>query len=197
MKEEIAKNSVKLFEQKGFTETSIQDIVDSLGVTKGTFYYYYTSKENLLMEIHLHYIDDLLKKQKTILESVKSFRGKLVEIVKLIIHDIELHGAHGRVYFREIRNLTPEHNKTIKGKREEFRVNVMQVITKGIQSGEFRKNLHPKMISFAVLGVTNWSYHWFQPCGKLTVKELADMYVDFILNGIIAERDERDEYSTN
>ena len=64
MKEEITRHSVKLFQQKGFSETSIQDIVDSLGVTKGTFYYYFKSKEQLLMEIHSRYIDDLLHRQK-------------------------------------------------------------------------------------------------------------------------------------
>ena len=60
VKEKITAQSIRLFEKKGFTETSIQDIVDSLGVTKGTFYYYFSSKEELLMDIHLGYIDELL-----------------------------------------------------------------------------------------------------------------------------------------
>jgi AcrR family transcriptional regulator len=38
MKEKIIQQSIQLFGEKGFKETSIQDIVDSLSVTKGTFY---------------------------------------------------------------------------------------------------------------------------------------------------------------
>ena len=110
MKEEIIKNSLKLFERKGFSETSIQDIVDSIGVTKGTFYYYYASKENLLMELHLLYIENLLKKQRFILQTVHSFRDQLAEIVTLIIHDMKYRVSHGRVHFREINNLSPEHS---------------------------------------------------------------------------------------
>ena len=189
MKEEIIKNSLKLFERKGFSETSIQDIVDSIGVTKGTFYYYYASKENLLMELHLLYIEHLLKKQRYILQTVHSFRDQLAETVTLIIHDMKYRVSHGRVHFREINNLSPEHSKKIKEKREEFRLNVIQIIKNGMQSGEFRKSLHPQMISFAVLGVTNWSYHWFNPEGDISVEELARMYVDFILNGMLEERD--------
>jgi AcrR family transcriptional regulator len=189
MREELTRQSVKLFQHKGFSETSIQDIFDSIGVTKGTFYYYFTSKEMLLMEIHLRYIDDLLSRQSVILESTGSFRDKLVGIVALIIHDIKAQGPNGRVYFREMRNLTIDNAKEIKGKREEFRLNVEQVLNKGIQSGEFRKNLHPKMITFAILGVTNWSYQWFNPSGDVSVEELADMYTDFVLNGINSERD--------
>lgn len=189
MREELTRQSVKLFQHKGFSETSIQDIVDSIGVTKGTFYYYFKSKEMLLMEIHLSYIDDLVSRQRVILDSAGSFRDKLVSVVALIIHDIKTQGPNGRVYFREMRNLSPDNTKKIKVKREEFRLNIEQVLNKGIQAGEFRKNLHPKMITFAILGVTNWSYQWFNPSGDISVEELADMYTDFVLNGINSERD--------
>ena len=184
MKEKITKQSVKLFQEKGFSETSIQDIVDLLGVTKGTFYYYFTSKEILLMEIHLRYIDDLLIRQKVIIDSTKNCRDKIIGIVSLIILDIEKQGANGRVYFREMRNLTPENAKKIKKKREEFRLNIVDVLSEGIESGEFRENIDPKMIALAILGVTNWSYNWFNPDGEVSVEDLAEKYVDFVLYGI-------------
>jgi AcrR family transcriptional regulator len=186
MKAELIKQSTNLFVEKGFSATSIQDIVDTLGVTKGSFYYHFKSKEALLMDIHLRYIDDLLNRQKTILEKEETNRGKLVKVVELLIHDIEAQGALGRVYYREIRHLTPENAATIRAKRGEFRENIQGIIEDGIKDGEFRGNLQPKMITFAILGVTNWSYQWFNPEGTLSVNELADMYTDFILNGIIA-----------
>ena len=60
MKAELIKESINLFVEKGYSATSIQDIVDKLGVTKGSFYYHFKSKEALLMHIHVSYIDDLL-----------------------------------------------------------------------------------------------------------------------------------------
>ncbi|MES9741731.1 helix-turn-helix domain-containing protein, partial [Priestia megaterium] len=53
MKDLMMERSIQLFAQKGFKETSIQDIVNELNVTKGTFYYYFKSKQELLMDIHL------------------------------------------------------------------------------------------------------------------------------------------------
>jgi TetR/AcrR family transcriptional regulator, cholesterol catabolism regulator len=187
MKEELTRHSVKLFQQKGFSETSIQDIVDSLGVTKGTFYYYFKSKEQLLMEIHSRYIDDLLHRQKMVIENEETCQNKIAKIIELIILDIKTQGPNGRIYLREMRNLSTENADIIKAKRSKFRHNIEQVIIEGIDSGEFRKELQPKLITFAVLGVTNWSYQWMDPSGDVSVEELAIMFSDFVLHGIHAK----------
>lgn len=184
MKEAITTHSVKLFQEKGFSETSIQDIVDSLSVTKGTFYYYFKSKEQLLMDIHSRYIDDLLNRQTNIIENEQNCQSKIVKIIELIICDIKTQRPNGRVYFREMRNLAAENADIIKEKRKKFRNNIEQVIIEGIETGEFRNSLQPKMITFAILGVTNWSYEWMNPSGDVSVEELAEMFSDFVLHGI-------------
>ena len=94
MKEKITEKSIQLFDQKGFSETSIQDIVDSIGVTKGTFYYYFSSKEELLMDIHLRYIDDMLDNQHEILgDDSKSSKDKLLAIVQMLLSNIKTQGS--------------------------------------------------------------------------------------------------------
>lgn len=185
MKEKITRQSILLFEKKGFSETSVQDIVEALNVTKGTFYYYFTSKEQLLMDIHVNYIDDLLERQKQIEKKNASNVEKLKSIVHLLIGDIKNQGASGRVFFREMRHLTDVNAEEVKGKREQFRLNIEQLIASGIAAGEFRESLSPPLTAFAVLGVTNWSYQWFNPSGEISTEQLAGMYCDFILNGIV------------
>lgn len=185
MKKEIKQQSILLFEKKGFSETSIQDIVEALGVTKGTFYYYFTSKEQLLMDIHLSYINDLLERQKRIQQTQLSNREKLTQLIALLITDIANHGPSGKVFFREMRHLCKENSVEVKKKREEFRENLEQIISDGIAQGEFRKELEPEMIAFAILGVTNWSYQWFNPSGTISAERLAGVYSDLILNGIV------------
>ena len=90
MKEEIVKQSIKHFHRKGFSQTSIQDIVDSLGVTKGTFYYYFPSKEDLLMEINLRYIEDILNKQAAIIkDKTKDAKTKVIDVITMLITSID------------------------------------------------------------------------------------------------------------
>jgi len=185
MKKEIIEHSILLFEKKGFSQTSIQDIVDALNVTKGTFYYYFSSKEELLMDIHLQYIDDLLNRQAMILHDASlSCCKKLAKIIHLLISDIKERGPSARVFFREIRHLSNKNVKVIKKKRTEFRVNIQRLIEEGIAKGEFKSHLQADLIAFGILGVTNWSYQWFKPEGKVTDEALSHIFTDMILNGI-------------
>jgi AcrR family transcriptional regulator len=185
MKAKITEQSIRLFEKKGFSETSIQDIVDSIGVTKGTFYYYFSSKEELLMNIHLSYIDEMISKQEQIVkDSSKSCKNKLFDIVNMLISDIKKQGPSAKVYFREMRNLNEERQAQILPKRDQFRLNIERIITEGMDIGEFRNELNAPIVTFGILGMTNWSYQWFNPNGETSDLEVSEIFVEMILKGI-------------
>ncbi len=188
MKDKLLDQSIQLFQKKGYSETSIQDIVDALGVTKGTFYYYFDSKEKLLMDIHRLYIDDLLFKQQEILEHPsKSYKEKLYENVYILLNEIGTKGDMAKISFRELINLNKDNSKVIVEKREQFRRNVQKVIQMGMETGEFRKDVNAHFVTLAILGMCNWSFFWFNPSGPYSEKELIDTYIGLILNGIYCE----------
>ncbi len=188
MKEKITQVSIQLFEHKGFSETSIQDICDGLGVTKGTFYYYFTSKEELLMDIHLRYIDDMLRRQEQIINDPdKNSRTKLFDVVHMLIRTIERQGASARVFFREMRHLNEERLASIVTKRNQFRANIETLLRMGVEAGEFRRNLNVKIAALGILGITNWSYQWFRPTGDMSDREVAEIFAAMILQGIASE----------
>lgn len=189
MKKQITKQSVELFGKNGFNETSIQDIVDGLGVTKGTFYYYFSSKQQLLADIHLSFIDDILTREKEIFaDKGKDCKTKIFEIVRMLIRNIEKQGPEARTFFREMRHLKQEKLDEIVEKRDQFRLYFQKVIEDGIRSQELRSDLRADIVTFAILGVTNWSYYWFDPDGPVSDEETAIIYVDMILNGIGIDR---------
>jgi AcrR family transcriptional regulator len=179
VKNKLTEKSIELF------ETSIQDIVDALGVTKGTFYYYFSSKEELLMNIHLRYIDEMLKQQDDILlNETKSCRDKLFEIIYMLIRHIQTDGSSAKVFFREMKNLSEERLNHIMRKRDLFRFNIEEIVKQGMESGEFRSDLNPSIVTFGILGMANWSYQWFNPNGKISDQEVSRMFLDILLNGI-------------
>ncbi|KPD00731.1 TetR/AcrR family transcriptional regulator [Geobacillus thermocatenulatus] len=185
MKDKLREAAIELFERKGFKETSVQEIVEAVGATKGAFYYYYKSKEELLSDICLSYMDDLLRQQERILEDAgASCTEKLWEIVYMVICNIRTRKKSARIFFREMRHLADGHLEEIRAKRRLFRKRYEQLIRDGMARGEFKASLNAEMITFGLLGITNWSYYWFQPDGSISERELTEIYVDFILHGI-------------
>lgn len=187
MKKKILEQSIILFESKGFSETSIQDIVDAVKVTKGTFYYYFKSKEELLMDIHLRYISDIVQRQKEIVDdTAKDSKAKLYEVVYMLLGSIKTQGTSARVFYREMRNLNEEHLAQIIPARDQFFSQLNKIVDEGIEKGEFRNDLRSDMITFALLGACNWSYQWFNPNGPVPDYEVAEIYMEIFLNGINA-----------
>ena len=57
---EIIETAEKLFREKGYSNTSIEAIIQEMGVAKGTFYYYFKSKEDVLQAIVDHTLDQIV-----------------------------------------------------------------------------------------------------------------------------------------
>ncbi|WP_169338742.1 TetR/AcrR family transcriptional regulator [Heyndrickxia acidiproducens] len=60
--EELIRAAIKLFAEKGFQTTTVQDIVNACGISKGAFYTYFASKDELLIEIFQYYFNELSRK---------------------------------------------------------------------------------------------------------------------------------------
>ncbi|WLR47896.1 TetR/AcrR family transcriptional regulator [Halobacillus litoralis] len=188
MKEKMMVTIIELFGKKGFQATSIQDIVEANGVTKGTFYYYFKNKEDVLVHIHQSFIDHLLDGQEKIItnESLSNCE-KLYRIVELLISNIRTNGHSALVFFQEMRHLSEEKTAIILPKRQQIQVNIQKVLEKGMEAGEFKKDVRADMLSYAVLGMANWSYFWYEPDGEVDEKTLTDLYMRLIFKGIEEE----------
>jgi TetR/AcrR family transcriptional regulator, transcriptional repressor for nem operon len=75
--------SAKLFVEKGFDKTSIQDIINELGMSKGAIYHYFKSKDEILDAVllnHSHHVEEMLKQWLSD-NSASTAREKLIKIL--------------------------------------------------------------------------------------------------------------------
>ncbi len=77
-KKELVKKAYELFITKGYENTSVDDIIASAGIAKGTYYYHFESKEQILEEVVNMMIDKGVEKAKTIVQSDLKLEEKLV-----------------------------------------------------------------------------------------------------------------------
>jgi len=84
-KKQILEGAMQLFSQKGFQQTSMQEIADYIGVAKGSIYHYYKSKEDLLREIIWQYYEKISKQIDEIeQDEILTVRQKFLK--QLIVH---------------------------------------------------------------------------------------------------------------
>ena len=68
-RKEILETAERLFLTKGYTKTTVNDILKEIGIAKGTFYHYFKSKEEVMDEIIMRIIKEDVAKAKVIVSN--------------------------------------------------------------------------------------------------------------------------------
>lgn len=130
-KKEIIRTAQKLFIEKGFAETKVSEIVKSINVSQGVFYYYFSSKDEIIDEIIDKYIKQLMSStveiiqnsQLSALEKLEMMSDRQLKINMIEnnnIHTIKGVDIHERIFKRLILDYVPLMKKafTENGDRE-------------------------------------------------------------------------------
>ena len=86
---EIIETAGKLFEEKGYEQTQVQDIVNEIGVAKGLFYYYFKSKDEVMEELADRYADAIIDAVNQLIDKDISTFDKINRIFQIFIDSAE------------------------------------------------------------------------------------------------------------
>ena len=86
---EIIETAGKLFEEKGYEQTQVQDIVNEIGVAKGLFYYYFKSKDEVMEELADRYADAIIDDVHKLIDKDISTFDKINRIFQIFIDSAE------------------------------------------------------------------------------------------------------------
>jgi TetR/AcrR family transcriptional regulator, cholesterol catabolism regulator len=185
-KQRIVKAALTLMESKGYQGTSVQDIIELANLSKGTFYYYFDSKEDLLYLIHDQFIEYELEKAKEVLEDqTLSSSEKIRKMIYVSWHCIEKFKENVTIFFQEMKYMNANKFDVVRKKREEFENCYVTIIEEGISNGEFSEDTRKKIVSFSIIGMISWGVNWYKEGRQLTIKEIAELQADLILNGLV------------
>jgi AcrR family transcriptional regulator len=179
-RERILEEAVKLFYERGFSGTTLDDIAGKLGVTKPFIYTHFRSKVELLeaicrptIEMSLEAIDQAAQQPGT--ASVRLFDG-IVNFSKVVLQ----RQANIAVYFREEKHLSEAGLAEINVLRKQFDRVLSALLEEGASAGEF-KIVDIRVAALAIGGMVSWAYTWYQPEGRLPIDELGEKMANFAL----------------
>jgi TetR/AcrR family transcriptional regulator, cholesterol catabolism regulator len=169
--------AARLFGEKGYAGTSVEDITGELGFTKKVFYYYWKNKQEVLQEIHDRGLRVMHERLDRVVAEKSSPAARLeVAIrnhVETVLRDRSIIAALlGNFEFSE---------KTLEGRRAYTR-RFQDLVEEGISAGVVR-DLDPQMLTFAILGLCNSVARWYRPDGRLSSEEIRDLFTAFAAEG--------------
>lgn len=194
---EILDAAAQAFSERGYAATSIDDIADVLGCTKGRIYHYFRTKGDLFIGIHHQALEWGIEAIGPVAERTDVGPAeKLREMVHAhVMHLMNRFSYMGPAQFHGDMELASEGRKKDQAiarlleLRRQFEGYYVSVVKEGVAAGAFR-DVDVTLVVRAVIGTVNWLYVWFRPDdphdSPRERERIATEFAEYALHGVLA-----------
>lgn len=174
---EILQAAEKLFYEKGYDSTSITDILKIVGIAKGTLYYYFTSKEEIMNAIIDKTIKEVLVKANKVADDNSL---TFIEKLKGVILSCRLEGNNGHIIMEHIHK--PQNALMHQVQLQRIIKDITPVLTKIICEGIDKDIFHTEYPYESVEMILIYSNIAFDDLNDLSAEEISKKVSGFINN---------------
>ena len=178
----IAKSAAKLFNEKGYLETSMDDISSAARLSKGGIYHYFSSKNEILFFISANFMDLLLGGLEEELKKIEDCFPKIKYFISRHIKFYTRYISEAKTVIHEAHLLPPEYFKVIADKERQYHQIVSDILFKFFEGNIPKDQL--KTIAFILFGTCNGIYYWYDPRGSITPQNLSEIIGDILCGGL-------------
>ena len=189
-KRKIFETSMKLFAEKGYDATSIEEITASVGVAKGTLYYHFTSKEeifNFLVEEGIKLMQNSIDIKTS---KLTNYIDKLKAVVLIQIKVVAKYENLITILLSQFWGKEARHQKC-KQHIYDYIGKIESIVKEGIQKGEI-KNGDPKAIASEIYGlICSALVYKLRQEENLDIMKLYHEFEETVINGLKVEKEDK------
>jgi TetR/AcrR family fatty acid metabolism transcriptional regulator len=183
--EAILRAAIKVFARSGFFNAKVQDVAREAGVADGTVYLYFKNKDDILVSIFNHVMDDALTRGRERLDAAGGPLDKLKYIVHAHLERLSRDRDLAIVFQVELRSSTKFMEQFSATKVSDYLEMIRGVIEEGQKTGVLRRGLNTTIAAKVLFGaldemVTNWVLSR----KRYSLISTADAVIDVILHGL-------------
>lgn len=180
--QELVYAAAKVFAERGYDQTTMQDLASSIGLATGALYHYFGSKEQLLIKICDQLMEPLLARARVIVAGAESPRDRLRELVRLWVATVVEYRDHMLVFQQERHAIESGAQwRGIRQSRKAFERLVENALKEAGATSTTGSD--SRLALLALLGMVNHTAQWYKPRGRLRPNEIADGYLSLLLDG--------------
>ena len=177
-----------LFRERGYRAATLDELAKRVGIAKPTLYGYFRSKEDLLAAIFHRTMSMFERDLLAIRTSGEGPAAQLRRVIRFHVGAVIAERSFLAVFFGEETNLPPRLGRAIRRRKARYDRTVFAIVRDGVRKGEIRAS-NPRLLVFALLGMANWLYQWYDPAGEWNADAIADGFIELVESGYLATRD--------
>ena len=178
----LLSTAVRTFADKGFFATTMRDLSRETGMSLAGMYYYVTGKEELLALIQERTFSDVLEGAQS---AVQSANDPIERLKRLIHHHVTFFAEHMdemKVLSHEAESLSETWQVKIDSLKRRY-VELMTDALEAVDRGD-PSSVPPRVAAYALFGMMNWIYTWYDVQGSISPDELAQHFTEIYLQGV-------------
>src|SRR6185295_17203928 len=183
--EAILRAAIKVFAGSGFFNSKVADVAREAGVADGTVYLYFKNKDDILVSIFNHYMDEALAAGKASLAEIDDPIEKLRRIVRAHLERLGRDRNLAVVFQVELRSSTKFMEQFSATKVTEYLELIRAVIEDGQREGVFRAGINTKVAAKVLFGALDeMATNWVLSRKRYNLISTAEPVLDVFLNGV-------------
>ena len=183
-RQEILRTAARLFQQRGYDATSMNDVAAALKLSKGGLYHHFQSKDEILFEIMNHAMEITEERVLAPVRSIADPEARLRALIRLHIEVVlSPQDREITVMLHENHPLPPVLRRRINARKKDYVHFVENLVADAQKKRDSKGGVSPRAGAFALLGMINWIYQWYQPEGSLQLEDLTRQYTEIFFAG--------------
>jgi AcrR family transcriptional regulator len=184
----ILRTAARIFAEKSYHSTSMRDISRATNVSLAGLYHYCKSKEELLFLIQDNCFGRVLERLEQRLEAVEDPVTKLGIFIENHLSFFAANMSEMKVLSHEAESLRGDLYAHVSTRKDKYTKLARQILGEVQQTQESKEPIDLTVATYALFGMMNWIYNWYDPHGKLKVSDLASNLLKLFLNGFLVNR---------
>jgi AcrR family transcriptional regulator len=185
----ILESALSLFREKGFDQVSIDEITSAAGVSKGSFYTYFQTKSDIIIE-EFRLIDDYYQKKESAIMHSPDAASRLIAFTKYQLDYIRKNLGFRTLSILYINQMSAFYEQKILANRERTLVRlVSKIIADGQASGHIRQGDPIELAEWMNRCMRGFFLDWAISKGSLDIrKDGMRFFSEFVLPALLADR---------
>jgi len=178
----LLRTAAHVFAEQGYHATSMRDLSKATGMSLAGMYYYVRCKDELLYQIQERCFVGVLEGARAALDSGTDLGDRIDRLIRYHVTFFTEHMSEMKVLSHEADSLTKERQESINLLKKEY-VTLLADLIGDAQEDGAKADKH--VATYALFGMMNWIYTWYDPEGEIKPHQLAEQFSEVFLHGIL------------